>query len=386
MQADKKKRILHIHVLPVISGSGIDTFLIMKGLKHKYSMEMACAPGGPLNDLVMKYDMTVRPIKNFVSEVAPVKDLHALWQVYRLLQRTKYDLIHTHNSKGGFIGRLAAYLVGNPPVIHEVHGYAFHENEPWIRRSIFFALEVLARHWSKMVICISQPLVDIWVKRKLAPPERIRKIYSGIEIAEFQKTHARDKIRRELGLRPDQIAVGQVSKLWEGKGHEDIIDACPIIFEEVPDLKIFFVGDGPIRKKLEEIVYKNGLQGRIVFLGHCDNIAEVTSALDIAVLASHFEGMGRVLLEAMAAGLPIVATRVGGIPDLVVDQETGFLVEPHNPEQLAQSILRLASDLELRKRMGNSGRQRVDSRFSATTMLKQIDSVYQEVLFGTSRN
>lgn len=383
---NRQTKILHIHVLPVITGSGINTFLTMKGLKGKYHIEMACAPGGPLGDLAEKHGITVRPIKNFVSEMSLFKDLHALWQFYRLLHREKYNLIHTHNSKGGFIGRLAAKLAGGPPVIHGVHGYAFHENEPWLRRTLFFALEKLARNWSARIICISQPLVDIWVRRKLAPPEKIRKIYSGIDISEFKNINSRQKVRKEWGLKPDQIAVGQVSKLWEGKGHEDIINACPLIFTEIPDLKVFFIGDGPIRGKLEEMVYKNGLQERIIFLGHCDNIAEVTSALDIAVLASHFEGMGRVILEAMAAGLPVVATRVGGIPDLVVDQETGFLVEPHNPEQLAQFIIYLAFNPELRKQMGYAGKQRVDKRFNVNTMIEQIDQLYQEVLSEYDRN
>ena len=349
-------------------------------------MEMACAPGGPLVDLAKQNGITVRPIKNFISEMSLFKDLHALWQVYRLLRRSKYDLIHTHNSKGGFIGRLAAKLAGGPPVIHGVHGFAFHENESWIRRTLFFALEKMARNWSARIICISQPLVDLWVQRRLAPREKIRMIYSGIDIGEFGNVGSRNKIRKELGLKPGQIAVGQVSKLWEGKGHEDIINACPRIFSEIPDLKVFFIGDGPIRSRLEKMVYKNGLQERVVFLGHCNNIAEITSALDIAVLASHFEGMGRVILEAMAAGIPVVATRVGGIPDLIADQETGFLVEPHNPGQLAEAILRLASDPDLRREMGNAGKKSVDERFNVDTMIEQIDRLYQEVLSEYDRN
>ncbi len=382
MMTSKKNpiKILHIHVLPVITGSGINTFLTMNGLKQKYHMEMACATGGPLNDLVEQHGIPVRRINNFVSEVSLFKDLHALWQVYRLLRREKYDLIHTHNSKGSFIGRLAAKLAGGPPLVYTAHGYAFHENERWFRRIFFFALEKIAKNWSARVICISQPLVDLWVQRNLAPREKIRKIYSGIDICEFAQEDKRELVRQELGLQPNNIAIGQVSKLWEGKGHEDIITACPRIFEKVPNAKVFFIGNGPIRNKLNEIVLKNNLQDRIIFLGHHDDIPRITSALDIAVLASHYEGMGRVILEAMAAGLPVVATRVGGIPDLVVEQETGLLVDSQSPEQLAQAIISLAHDPELRDSMGSRGRQRVDSRFSAATMVEQIDQVYQEVL------
>ncbi len=380
LKKNKQKKILNIHVLPVIAGSGITTFLTMNGLKHKYHAEMACAPEGPLVDLAEKEGVRVRPIKNFVSEVAPFKDICALWQLYRLLRREKYDLVHTHNSKGGFIGRLAAMLAGGPPVVYTVHGYAFHKSEPWLRRTIFYALEKIARRWSARVICVSQPLVDLWIQRKLASPEKTRKIYSGIDIREFNRASRRKQVRKELGLRKDQIAIGQVSKLWEGKGHVDIIAACPDIFKELPNAKVFFIGDGPIQNKLNEIVLKNNLEDRIIFTGHHDDIPQITSALDIAVLASYYEGMGRVILEAMAAGLPVVATRVGGIVDLVVDQETGLLIAPHNPQQLADAVITLAKDPALRKSMGLQGKKRVDDRFSAATMVEQIDQVYQEVL------
>ncbi len=376
----KKKKILHVHVLPVITGSGINTFLTMNGLKHRYHMEMACAPGGPLNDRARDNGITVRQIRNFVSEVALCKDLHALWQLYRLLRREHYDLMHTHNSKGGFIGRLAARLAGGPPVIHGVHGYAFHHDEPRLRRALFFLLEYIARNWSTRVICISQPLADLWVAKKLAPREKIRKIYSGIDVNEFKRTDKRDEIRRTLGLKQNDIAVGQVSKLWEGKGHCDIIEACVEIFEKVPNVKVFFIGEGPIRKKLENIVLQKGFGNRIIFLGFLNNVAQVTAAMDIAVLASYYEGMGRVILEAMAAGLPVIATRVGGIVDLVVDNKTGILVDAHSPDQIAKAAIRLARDVTLRKQMGLAGKERADSSFSAGEMIAQIDMLYTEVL------
>jgi glycosyltransferase involved in cell wall biosynthesis len=358
----------------------------MQGLRRKYHIEMACAPGGPLYDLTEQTGIPVLPIKDFVSEAAPFKDIHAFWQVYRLLRKGNYDLIHTHNSKGGFIGRLAAKLAGGIPVIHGVHGYAFHKNEPWLRRALFFLLEYLARNWSVRIICISQPLVDLWVKKKLAPVEKIRKIYSGIDVQEFKQFDKRDVIRQKLGLQQDAIAIGQVSKLWEGKGHIDIIAACPDIVKALPGAKVFFIGDGPIRNKLENIVLQNGLQDRIIFLGHRRDVVEVTSALDIAILASYYEGMGRVILEAMAAGLPVVATRVGGIVDLVVDQETGLLIDPHSPQQIADAVIRLAKDSALRKTMGLLGKKRVDNRFSAATMVEQIDQLYQEVFVENEEN
>ena len=378
----KPPRILHIHVLPVISGSGINTFLTMKGLKHKYQMEMACAPGKGLNELVEENGMRVHHIKHFVSKVSLFKDLFALWQIYRLLRREKFDLIHTHNSKGGFIGRLAAHLaVRDTPVVHTVHGFAFHENETKFRRNIFLGLEKLLRNWCVKIICISEPLVKLCLSHNIAPIEKICKIYSGIDIKEFSKRDKRDKIRHELGLKRNEIAICQVSKLWEGKGHDDIIEACKEIFAQVPKSKVFFVGNGHIRKRLEYKVKARGFENKIIFLGHRADIPAVTSAMDIAVLAFHFEGMGRVVIEAMAAGLPVVASQVGGIVDLVDNEINGLLVPPHAPDHLARSIVRLAKDPNLRKRMGEMGRKKLDKRFSADTMIKQINKIYEKILY-----
>ncbi len=377
---NKKYKILHIHVLPVISGSGINTFLTMNGLKNKYEMEMACAPGKDLNDMVIENGMRVHEIKNFVSEAKPLKDIHALWQLYKLLKTEKYDLVHTHNSKGGFLGRLAAKLAGVPHVIHTVHGFAFHNNETFIRRTLFYFLEKMVHNWCDAYICISKPLVDLWIKHKLAPKEKITKIYSGIEISEFASKDKREKIRNELGIKDNEIAIGQVSKLWEGKGHIDIINAVPMIIKKHTNCKFFFIGDGPIRKKLELEIKKRNLEHKIFITGHRNDIPQITSALDIAVLASYYEGMGRVILEAMATGLPVVATSVGGIVDLIDNAQTGILVKPHSPKQLAQAIIKLIKDSNLRTKMGQAGVKKIDKHFSSQTMIKEIDKLYMNIL------
>ncbi len=381
MMKSSRAKILHVHTLPIISGSGINTFLSMNGLKHKYEMSMACAPGGKLNDLVRENCMRVHTIRNFVSEMNPLKDIHALWQLYCLIRREKHVLIHTHNSKGGFIGRLAARLAGSVPVVHTVHGFAFHENEPFLRRNLFLFLEKLGANWCTRTICISQPLVDLWLSHNMASRRTIRKIYSGIDTKAFDVSETdRMDTRTALGLQPHQIAVGQVSKLWEGKGHSDIIRAMPIILKTLPGLKMFFIGDGPIRRKLEDLTRETGVADNVVFLGHRDDVAQVTASLDIAVLASHFEGMGRVVLEAMAAGVPVIAARVGGIVDLIEDKSNGLLIDPHSPDQIAQAIIRLAKNETQRWHLGEAGKKSLKKDFDADTMVKEIDKVYEEIL------
>ncbi len=157
----KDLKILHIHTLPIVSGSGINTFLTMKGSKDaEAKVGLACAPGGRLHDLVEESEMDFYPIRNFVSELAPLKDIHALIQMIWLLYRKHFDIVHTHNSKAGFIGRLAARFTGVPIIVHTVHGFPFHDAEKKTHRALFILLEKWAARWCDRMIAISQPMID----------------------------------------------------------------------------------------------------------------------------------------------------------------------------------------------------------------------------------
>ena len=205
-------------------------------------------------------------------------------------------------------------------------------------------------------------------------------IYSGIEFGEFEKAVDRSRIRRELGLSDSLPTVGIVSKLWEGKGHDDLLRAVAILKGRGCGLQLLVVGEGPTEPALRSLADSLGIASDVVFAGFREDIPECTDALDIATLPSHFEGMGRVLLEAMARSKPIVATRVGGIPDVVVDGSTGILVAPGNPEELAQALAKLVGDPAKREAMGSRGKRRLVERFSSDKMVEATSRVYDEAL------
>ncbi|MBI4484274.1 MAG: glycosyltransferase family 4 protein [Acidobacteria bacterium] len=376
----EKIRVLHVHTLPVVSGSGINTLLTMEGIQDfRYEMALACAPGGDLIRRARESGIPVHEIRNFVSEVNPWKDLSALVQLVRLLRARPFQIVHTHNSKAGFLGRLAARWCKVPIVVHTVHGFSFHEDENPFWRWLFLFLERWAAGWCDTMIAISQPMVDWALEKRVAPAEKIVKIYSGIEIDSFCLP-ANPKLREHFGIPKTAPLLGAVSKLWEGKGHKVILDAMPRILEAHPDAMLVIVGEGSLRPKLESLVARKGLGSRVIFTGFRADVPEVTALFDVALLASFYEGMGRVILEAMAAGKPVVATRVGGIPDLVTEGVTGFLVPPGDPGALAEKVIRLLSDPVLRERMGRAGREAVTERFSARTMVREIRRVYDELL------
>ncbi len=376
-----KIKVLHIHTLPVVSGSGINTLLTMRGLdRNKFAVEFACAPGGPLIGEVKKEGITFQPINHFVQEINIGKDFAALGELIRLLRRGRYGIVHTHNSKAGFLGRLAAKIAGVPIIVHTIHGFAFHEYERPPRRFLFISLERLAARFAHKLIAISQPLKEWGLRLGIGEPGKYVIIYSGIEEEKFQVEIDGDGTKEELGIRPGEKIVGMVAKLWEGKGHKTILESVKIINERIPRVRFIFVGEGYLRKELEDYAGRLGIREQVIFAGFVKNISEITAIFDVALLASFFEGMGRVLLEAMALGKPVVATRVGGIVDVVEDGETGILVRPGDPGDLARAIITLLEDENLARRMGEAGKERVDSRFTARTMVREIEKVYEELL------
>ena len=374
-------RILHVHTLPIVSGSGINTFLTMKGSRDWGArVGLASAPGGRLEALVRDAGMEFRAIHNFVSEVSPWKDLHALWQLNRLLSREKFDIVHTHNSKAGILGRLAARRSRVPIVIHTVHGFAFHEEENWLFRRLFIVLERAAVSWCDQMIAISQPMIEWAQKEKIAPPAKLVKIYSGIEVEQFQNQPSNPELKSRFGIEPQETVIGVVSKLWKGKGHEILIDAIARLLERGYSIKLLIVGEGYLEGRLKEKVKHLGMERVVVFTGFWSNVPEVTAILDISALPSFYEGMGRVVLEAMAAGKPVVASRVGGLTELVEDQVTGYLIPPGDVDALVKRLEALITNPDLRKEMGRRGSQRVGEKYSAETMVKKIHEVYGKLL------
>lgn len=373
--------VLHVHTLPVISGSGLNTFLTMQGLpEDRYAVELGCAPGGPLIEQVERHGMVVRRLRHMVQPLHPARDLFATAELWRLIRRHRYTIVHTHNSKAGFIGRLAARLAGVPVVIHTVHGFAFHAYERWWRRRLFLVLERVAARWCDRLIMISQPLVEWALRERIAPRQKMVRIYSGIDLSAFRQPVDVAALRETFGLRHQEFIVGEVAKLWPGKGHQVLLRAAATLKDHVPSLTLLIIGEGELRASLTRLAQELGLRDRVTFMGFRSDVPALTHCLDVAVLPSFFEGMGRAVIEAQAAGKPVIATRVGGIPDLITDGVTGLLVEPGNVEQLASAIRRLYEQPALRRQLGEAAQRSADGRFEAQTMVKAIVSVYDELL------
>jgi glycosyltransferase involved in cell wall biosynthesis len=376
-------RIIHIHTLSVISGSGLNTYLTMRGMdRSAYEVELACAPGGKLIDLIRGQGMKVRLFKNLVQPLHPIKDLLGLIDLTLFLRKKRYHIVHTHNSKAGFIGRLAAKWAGVPIVVHTVHGFAFHDREPAWRQILFRNLERLASRWCDKMVFISQPLIDWALRDRITRREKMLKIYSGIELDHFKPVPDGEKkaLKKEWGINEEAPVVGMVSKLWEGKGHTTLIHAFEGLKREIPEAVLVIVGEGYLRDQLCSLVDRLGLKGSVLFTGFQMDVRRIVATFDVAVLPSFFEGMGRVLLESMAMGKPVVASSVGGIPDLVHHGKNGLLVTPGSVLELKSGLSTLIRDKALAKEMGKEGRKRISEEFSAGRMAQSVEKLYRELL------
>ena len=300
----------------------------------------------------------------------PLKDSLIILNLALFLRKHPFHIVHTHNSKAGFVGRLAAKLARVPVIVHTVHGFSFHEQELRWRQWLFRSMERLASRWCDQLIFISQPLMTWALREGIGNKERMTRIYSGIELDRFQPVSEQEKIdlRKKWGLEARDLVVGIVSKLWDGKGHALLLDAFQEIRRTKVEAKLVIVGEGCLLKDLRGLVDKHAMNGAVLFTGFQSEVAPLIATFDVAVLPSFFEGMGRVLLEAMAMGKPVVASRVGGIPDLVEHGVNGYLVRPGHKGELKEAILRLLDDRSLALNMGREGREKVKGEFDALAM------------------
>jgi glycosyltransferase involved in cell wall biosynthesis len=230
------------------------------------------------------------------------------------------------------------------------------------------------------MITISEALKEEFINAGIAPQEKFATIYSGIELEKFRSHLNLSQKKQELGIPDNNFVVGIVGRLDEGKGHEFVMQAIPLILNEVNDVVFIFVGGGPLRKTLEDLATQLKVRGKVIFAGIRNDVPEILQVLDVFCLASLYEGMGRVILEAQVAGKPVVATKIGGIPDIVCENKTAFLVETKDSPALAEAIIRLIRDDNLRKAMSEAAKEFVGYKFSSEKMVSDIIKLYEELL------
>jgi glycosyltransferase involved in cell wall biosynthesis len=318
-------------------------------------------------------------------EIAPLHDLRAALRLARLIREQRPHILHTHTAKAGAVGRLAALFArdARPPiVVHTFHGHVLRGYFGPVRSRLFRLLERGLARSATALVAVSPEVRDDLVALGIAPREKFTVIRLGIELdRRVAAGHdGRAETRRQLGVPDERFLVGWIGRMTAVKRTGDVLLAFKGLRERGLDACLCMVGDGPDRDQVEQQAHRLGIMRRCLFLGYQVEVAPFYAAFDALVLPSGNEGTPVSAIEALAGGKPVVATRVGGVPDVVRDGEDGFLVEAGAVDDLADRLVRLGTDPELRRRMGESGRTRVLERYSVRRLLDDVDRFYRELL------
>jgi glycosyltransferase involved in cell wall biosynthesis len=377
-------RIKVLHVITRFwAGAGGNTLLSALGADpERYDVWVAGADGGPLWERAERAGLRTVRLRRFREVLAPVDDLSVLWQLVRLLRRERFTVVHTHSAKGGFLGRLAAWLTRVPLVVHTYHGFSYHDFMPAWRRRLYLTLERLGRPFTHAFLAVSPRVASEAVAMRLAPPGSVTVVPSAVELDQLPD-RPDPRLRQELGLPAGTRLVGTVGRLDFQKAPLDFVRMAATVAAARPAVRFVMVGDGPMADEVRAEAERLGVD--LALIGFRADAPALATAFDVFVIASLYEGLGRALTEALGSGRPVVATAVNGVPDLVVDGATGYLVPPGRPDLLAERTLAVLGLPDRGAPLGTAGAARIAGRFDVSSMVAGIEALYREALAGPSR-
>ncbi len=321
----------------------------------------------------------VELIPSLVREPSPVRDLAALLALVRMFRRRRPDLVHTHTSKAGFIGRLAARLARVPLVVHTPHGHVFYAYHGSAGTAAFILLERLGARWTDRIVVLTERGAEEHLARGIGRAAQYVAIPSGVDTERLRaRAPDRQSARVALGLPSDAPVVVAVGRLVPVKGFDVLVAALPAVCASAPALRVLLVGDGPERPALEALARSLGVARHLSITGAQEDVVPYIAAADVLVAPSRNEGMGRVLIEAMALGVPVVGTQVGGIPSVLAGGELGPLVPPDAPPALAAALVDLLGDPGRRRKLAELGRRHAEA-FTVEVMTSRMIRLYAEL-------
>ena len=379
-------RVVHIITRLILGGAQENTLLTVEDEHRDWhdQVTLVTGPGlgpeGSLSERAQKAGLDLRIVPEMRRNIYPWRDWQSYRSLVRLLRELRPQIVHTHSSKAGIIGRAAAYKLGIPAV-HTIHGASFYSYQNPLANWTFIRLERWAARRCGRLISVCDAMTDQYVAAGVAPREKFVTVYSGMEVEPFlSPPRPRDEVRRELGFGPDDIVVGKIARLFLLKGHDDVIEAARIALQREPRLRFLFVGDGILRNELDAEISAAGLTGKFVFTGLVppERVPELIGAMDIVVHASLREGLARVLPQALISGKPVISYDIDGAREVVIPGETGFLLPPRAIGEMADAMVALAADPALRERLGSTGRTRFTEQFRHQNMTRRLREIYAE--------
>ncbi len=381
-------RICHIITRMIIGGAQENTLLTCAGLRDLGHEVLLVAgpetgPEGSLWDQVEARGLESRRVDDLRRAVRPWRDVRCVGALESILRDGRFDVVHTHSSKAGIIGRIAAHEAGTPLVVHTIHGMSFNRTQPLIVQALYRALERHVAGYTDAFISVAEAMTDQAVAAGLAPRERFSTVYSGMETGSFgPDAAARADARRQWSVSDSDVVVGTIARLFRNKGYEEILEAMPLMASPDSRLRFVWVGDGRDRPRYERELTRLGLRDRVYLTGlvRPEAIPGLLAGFDILLHASRWEGLPRAAPQAMLTEVPVVCFDNDGAPEVVKPGVTGELVRFGDAAGLATAVGWLARSPVDRGCLGRGGRLHCLDTFDHRDMVRQIDGLYRRLL------
>ena len=382
-------KVCHFITRLIVGGAQENTFLSARGLVeagHECVLLTGPSEGreGQLLGKMKNPGIEIVESPLFVREISPLADLRALFYLRDFLRERKFDVLHTHSSKAGILGRVAGRMAGVPMVVHTIHGLAFGPYESRLKNLIYINAERYAATKCDRIYAVAQAMIDQCLAEKIGRPEQYRVVYSGMELDRFLKAEKDDALRCSLGIPEHCKVVGAIARLFPRKGYEDFFPVAANIVRELPDTHFLILGDGPKRYEYEAWAESLGIRRHVTFAGLVppDEVARYIALMDVAAHFSLKEGLPRVAVQALAEGKPVVAYHLDGTPEVVISGKTGFTVEPQNIQAATDALFRILKNPLEAAEMGMRGRELVREKFPWQTMSEILIREYETFLAG----
>jgi glycosyltransferase involved in cell wall biosynthesis len=380
-------KIIHVITRLIVGGAQENTILTCVGL-HQLGHQVTLITGptrGPEGSLVERarnggYDYVEIP--ELIRAVNPWYDARARRYLEMEFRDRRPDVVHTHSSKAGILGRFAARDARVPIIVHTIHGMSFNRTQSWPVRKLYAWLEWMAARRSHAIVTVADAMIEQSVAAGICRREKMKTIYSGMEVGDFTPTnYDRDAVRESWGVGEDDIVVGAIARLFRKKGYEQLLPIMAAAAKHEPRLRFVWVGDGAQRVEYEAELARLGLRESTTLTGLVppEDIPQLLAGLDILAHTSQWEGLPRGVVQALLMRVPVVAFDVDGTPEVVREGQTGRLVKLNDLDGFVEALLALANDPDGRRRMGAAGRAYCLERFDWRRMVAALEELYQRL-------
>jgi len=380
----EKIKVFHVVTLLELGGAQQNTLFTVSHLnRDKFEVGLICGLGGYLDEEAKKIpQLKVYFVNELVRPIHPLNDFIALIKIYKILKKEGPQIVHTHSSKAGIVGRIAAWLLGVPCIIHSIHGFGFNPFQKIWTRKLFIFLEKWIGKFTERLIAVTKENIQEGLSLGIGKAEQYTLIRSGVDIKKIKKEAENSNpelLRKELGISPQSKIILNVAPFKIQKDPVTFIKMAGLVLQNIPQVQFLMVGDGELRTNIEKEIKKQDIEKNIQLLGWRRDIPQILQISDLFVLTSLWEGLPRAAVEALIVGNPVIAFAVDGLKEIIKNNQNGFLIPPSQVNEMAEKIVQILQDQSLLQSLKKNASQTIDDSFDIYNMVIKQEELYQKL-------